>query len=236
MLYLLYKSPVSIALLMRAIFWLLSIILLTGTPIVLAQNLTLFEETEATNVNKDRERAVRRNSDGNIVTGPEFILIGTTRIGESFVAVVKDRLGEIISVSVPEGAEVSIPGYPGFMLLDIGSGDVAIRYPGDLSCIEFRNQGVSCAGADIGRLELANADPLEGSASSIMLNNQNSPEASLTDEEPPNPFEALLERASNPNTESDTSAFTPRRINPEDVPPGMRVVSTPFGDRLVEEE
>ena len=36
--------------------------------------------------------------------------------------------------------------------------------------------------------------------------------------------------------EGDTSAFTPRRINPEDVPPGMRVVSTPFGDRLVEEE
>jgi len=26
-----------------------------------------------------------------------------------------------------------------------------------------------------------------------------------------------------------------RRIDPADVPPGMRVVSTPFGDRLVEE-
>jgi len=29
--------------------------------------------------------------------------------------------------------------------------------------------------------------------------------------------------------------FTPRRISPEDVPPGMRVVSTPFGDRLVDQ-
>lgn len=29
--------------------------------------------------------------------------------------------------------------------------------------------------------------------------------------------------------------FTPRRISPEEVPAGMRVVSTPFGDRLVEQ-
>ena len=51
-----------------------------------------------------------------------------------------------------------------------------------------------------------------------------------------NPFEELLQRASNPDSEISTSSFEPRRIDPEDIPSGMRVVSTPFGDRLVEAE
>ena len=54
-------------------------------------------------------------------------------------------------------------------------------------------------------------------------------------EAPINPFEEIARRSRDP--ESDTTEnqqFRPRRINPEDVPPGMRVVSTPFGDRLVE--
>ena len=218
---------------------LLGIILHTYTHIASAQDLTLFEETESNNVNQDggRAREVRRDSDGNIITGPEFTLVGTTRIGGNFLAVVEDQVGEIISVSVSEGAESSIPGYLGFQVVEIGSGKVVIRYPDSLSCTEFKNQGVSCDAPDIARLQLANGEPLESSVNSMTLNSLNSSGASSMDEETsPNPFEALLERASNPEAEVDTSAFTPRRINPEDVPAGMRVVSTPFGDRLVEEE
>ena len=220
-------------------FLLLSVTSHLGTSTASAQDLTLFEETESNNVNEDKERAraVRRDSDGNIITGPEFTLIGTSRIGGNYLAVVEDRVGEIISMSVPEGAETSIPGYPDFQLVDIRSGSVVIKYPGNMPCTEFTNQGVSCDATDIGRLELSNADPIESSVTGIGATNLNSSDASSADEEPPpNPFEALLERASNPEAEVDTSAFTPRRINPEDVPPGMRVVSTPFGDRLVEEE
>ena len=212
----------------------MGIILLTVLPNAIAQDLTLFEETESNNVNEDegRARTLRRDSEGNIITGPEFTLIGTTRLGDNFLAVIEDRVGEIISISVSKGAETPIPGYPGFRVVDVGSGEVVMRYPGNASCTEFRNQGVSCEAPDIGRLELANADPLESS-----LSNLNSADSLSSDEEPsPNPFEALLERASIPDLEGDTSTFTPRRINPEDVPPGMRVVSTPFGDRLVEEE
>ena len=234
--YLFATNPTTIVRLIWAIFSLFSIILLSDIRIALAQDLTLFEETESNSVNEDegRARAVRRDSDGNIITGPEFTLIGTTRIGGNFLAVVEDRAGEIISVSSPEGMETRVAGHPGFKVLDIGSGNVVIRYPGNVTCTEFRNQGVSCDSPDVARLELANADPLENSYSGLT---SNSSDASSTDEEtPPNPFEALLERASNPDIEGDSSAFTPRRINPEDVPPGMRVVSTPFGDRLVEEE
>ncbi|MBT8146719.1 MAG: hypothetical protein KJN90_07680, partial [Gammaproteobacteria bacterium] len=59
-------------------------------------------------------------------------------------------------------------------------------------------------------------------------------------EEPTNPFAALRARALQNGDAPAPSAsprrsFTPRRIDPADVPPGMRVVSTPFGDRLVRE-
>ena len=50
----------------------------------------------------------------------------------------------------------------------------------------------------------------------------------------PNPFEAIRARANNPDSNTDNNNFRPRRIDPDDVPPGMRIVSTPFGDRLVE--
>ena len=221
---------------MNFLYLLSSIILLWRIPVASAQDLTLFEDTETNNVSEDggRERRVRRDSEGNIITGPEFTLIGTTRIGGNFMAVVEDRAGEIISVSAPDGEETRVPGHPGFQVLDIGSANVVIRYPGSVTCTEYRNQGVSCDAPDVVRLELTNADPLENSYSRLP---PNSSDASSTDEEtPPNPFQALLERASNPDIEGDSSAFTPRRINPEDVPPGMRIVSTPFGDRLVEEE
>ena len=51
-----------------------------------------------------------------------------------------------------------------------------------------------------------------------------------------NPFETLRNRVQNGEPPSERPGrFQPRRIDPADVPPGMRVVSTPFGDRLVEE-
>ena len=221
---------------MNFLYLLSSIILLWRIPVASAQDLTLFEDTETNNVSEDggRERRVRRDSEGNIITGPEFTLIGTTRLGDKFIAVVKDRAGEAISISASEGAETTIPGYPGFHVMDIGSGKVAIRYPGNVSCMEYRSSGVSCDAPNIGRLELANAEPLVSS----MIKLSSSDTTSMDEESSPNPFAALLERASNSATDTDTdaSAFEPRRIASEDVPPGMRVVSTPFGDRLVEEE
>ena len=58
--------------------------------------------------------------------------------------------------------------------------------------------------------------------------------------EPTNPFEALRNaqnsRVSGAGDENPARGrFTPRRIDPADVPEGMRVIATPFGDRLVEQ-
>jgi len=214
---------------------LMVIVFLSFVSIALSQELRLFEETESSNngIENQGSQTVRRDGDGNLVTGPEFTLVGTTRIGGHFMVVIEDRGGEIISVSMPEGKVTGIPGYPGFYVVSAGSGNASIKYPAGLACAEFRSQGVTCEAADTSVLRLANAVPLPGltsGSSDLFTNTQEGGESNAI-----NPFEALLERAANPDSTTETSAFEPVRINPEDVPPGMRVVSTPFGDRLVED-
>ena len=81
------------------------------------------------------------------------------------------------------------------------------------------------------RLVLINAEPLVGMTSGLGSDLELSNEESTS-----NPFEALLQRAASGDSEADETVLEPTRINPANVPPGMRVVSTPFGDRLVEEE
>ena len=221
---------------------LLFALLLFGSTSGSPQVLTLFEETETNlrTAEEERSRTVRRDREGNVINGPEFTLVGTTRIGGSSLVVVEDRLGEIISISMTEGANTSIPSHPGFQIVDVGAGNVAIKFPDNFRCIEFMDRGVGCEADDMARLVLTNAKPLESANRGTILGSGSNTESLLQEEadqdNATNPFEALLQRAANPDSEVDGTAFEPRRINPEDVPPGMRIVSTPFGDRLVEDE
>lgn len=216
--------------LIRSKLLLLSLIL-SGT--LFGQQLELFEETESESNTRERstsEQRTVRDRDGNIITGPQFTLIGTSRIGDNNVLVIKDRMGEIISLNATGSESRSIPGYPGFRVLRVGSGDASINYPDGVDCIEFHEQGVTCDSTRVARIWLTNLDPLESVPDSGRL-----PDDSPTAENTTNPFEAILQSAVNGNSENDSAPFEPIRIDPEDVPLGMRVVSTPFGDRLVED-
>ena len=64
----------------------------------------------------------RRDSDGNLITGLEFTLVGTSRIGNNRMVVVEDSLGETISLSLTEGSTKIVPGYPNYRVLEVGSG------------------------------------------------------------------------------------------------------------------
>lgn len=57
------------------------------------------------------------------------------------------------------------------------------------------------------------------------------------EEAPDNPFARIrvANAADNPANAPDSQRFRPRRIPPEDVAEGMRVISTLFGDRPVQE-
>ncbi|MDG2422299.1 MAG: hypothetical protein P8N40_11425 [Gammaproteobacteria bacterium] len=203
------------------------------------QQLELFEETETSSRVEETARSdrARRDSAGNIVSGPIFTLVGTTRIGESHSVMLRENNGEIISIKSKANTVLSIPGYPGYLVSEIGLARAAIEYPEDLPCIEYIDEGVLCIEPNKAQLGLTNATPLE--ARNRLDINVNEDRADSSGQslsgEPQNPFEALLEGGANSDSNEETGSFTPRRINPEDVPPGMRVVSTPFGDRLVEE-
>ena len=203
-----------------------------------SQQLNLFEEIETTNNSSSRARDRVREGGRATSASPEFVLIGTSRIGSEYSVIIQHRGGDTLRVKAGPNSSTRIPGYNGYSILDVGSGSVSIRYPENAPCVEFRDQGVSCDGAvNIAALSLANGEPLPGQEMETSLADSRPGEATA-DEPPINPFEALRAQQNNvsvSNRDGGNERFTPRRILPEDVPPGMRVVSTPFGDRLVEQ-
>ena len=160
-------------------------------------------------------------------------LIGISRIGDTYSVILKDAKEKPISLrAAPDITNVVVTGYPGYSISEISAAGVNLNYPENSSCGELLTKGIRCLDDRAARLTLAKMEPLQiavGNEAESTLANEDDAEA------PINPFEAIARRSRDP--ESDTTEnqqFRPRRINPEDVPPGMRVVSTPFGDRLVE--
>ena len=92
---------------------------LSAVKVAVSQELRLFEDTESsTSVKYETERRdIRRDSDGNLITGPEFTLVGTTRIGDNYLVVLESLTGEVISVSLREYSSVDISGYSNFKML-----------------------------------------------------------------------------------------------------------------------
>lgn len=199
-----------------------------------AQELSLFEDIDADNEQSRRDSSPRSN-DGLNSNDPILTLIGISRIGDTYSVILKDAKDKAISLrTVPDIINVVVTGYPGYSISEISTAGVNLIYPENSSCGESLAKGVRCLDDRVARLTLAKMEPLQiavGNEAESTLANEEDAEA------PINPFEAIARRSRNP--ESDTTEnqqFRPRRINPEDVPAGMRVVSTPFGDRLVENE
>ena len=205
----------------------------------IGQDLTLFDDVEASQSRTGEPNRGSRESRAT-TSAPEFTLVGTSRIGGSYSAILRHRSGE--SVLVRGGA--FIEGYAGYTVVDIGVGKLSLRLPGNVPCVVFPEQGVACNGtANIADLQLANGEPLRQNESLARIDAQSESAEEAADPEvskPVNPFEALRTGRVDENNPAQNGGvrgerFSPRRISPEDVPPGMRVVSTPFGDRLVEQ-
>lgn len=180
---------------------------------------------------------------------PIFTLVGTSRIGDKRSAILRHQNSEIVRVSTDLESPTRIAGHEDFSVFDVGAGTLSVRYPPNIPCVEHKKKGVSCSTTpNTALLELVNAQALaraEPIPNAGGESSNSSSETSVSGAAVGNPFEALrAARAANSspgrdnaiNTSDDrNSRFTPRRISSEDVPPGMRVVSTPFGDRLVEQ-
>jgi len=207
------------------------------------QGLTLFEDVETAQT-RDRPAGRAAREERATAAEPEFTLVGVSRLGDKYSAILRYRDGENFIIKADPAATTLIPEHSDYAIVDVSAGAVSVRYPGNNPCIEFTDRGVSCSSAaNIAQLVLANGEPLAS------RNPANELAAEVADGEEiiegqavaGNPFEALRNgrRGDTLNvgtgaTSTDGARFTPRRIDAEDVPDGKRIVATPFGDRLVD--
>ncbi|WP_459869497.1 hypothetical protein [Endothiovibrio diazotrophicus] len=147
------------------------------------------------------------------------------------------------------GDVVDVPGFEGYQVSSIRPREVRLVYPEGVECSDVLESGVRCmAGNQSAILSLVRRNAKSPPKSSKPLQ-----KAALA-QPAANPFQAALERAragkSAPVDEEVARKqakelaerrekyrdFKPKKINPDEVPPGMKVVHTPFGDRLVPEK
>lgn len=200
-----------------------------------SSEFSLFEPVNSSN--SESPASGRQNSRANVDATSreaEFILIGMSRIGRKTSVMLRHVSGEAVRVSL-ERPRMFIPGYEQYAVIGSDGETISIQYPQSVACREFVAQGISCdASRNVATLALTTAKAIVPPSAQTETAQS---ESELEERPPPtNPFEALRNRAQNgdPSIER-TDRFQPRRIDPTDVPPGMRVLSTPFGDRLVEE-
>lgn len=198
-----------------------------------AQELSLFESVDvpAGQVNGpiDEPRALG--------SGPMFTLLGTSRLGGKYKATLQTDSGDIIRVDFLGDESVPIPGHIDYRLVAVDSRQVSIRFPAASPCVAAQDKGVQCDADGLARLSLRTAAPV------VVAPTQTAQLAGEEVAQPQNenPFAAALRAASENEAAANgrgrnatRERFEVRRIPPEEVPPGMRVVRTPFGDRLVE--
>ena len=210
-----------------------------------SQSLTLFEDVETAQTRGSRPAGRAARQERATTAEPEFTLVGVSRLGGKYSAMLRYKDGENYTVKADPAAITIIPEHSDYAIVDISAGSVSIRYPSNNPCIEFNDRGVSCSSAaNTAQLVLANGEPLapRNPANELAAEVAAGEEIIEVQAVAGNPFEALRNgrRGDSLNTGADTTSttgasFTPRRINPEDVPEGKRIVATPFGDRLVDQ-
>lgn len=178
---------------------------------------------------------------------PRFQLVGTSRFGDRYRARLKTRDGQVVAVDVPAGATVDVPGHPGFTIAVPESRRVLVNHPGSVPCVADPEQGVECReGGNQSRLQLATATPLQSREPSAAGGDESAESGEQQEQagsgEPENPFARALRaarersaRGENADPDRARRFQQVRRIPPEEVPEGYRVVRTPLGDRLIQE-
>lgn len=205
-----------------------------------AQDLNLFEPVEIPSSTSGPD-SVQAREQRNLPNVPAFTLLGTSRIGSKLKASLVDNNGTVVQVLMTDEESTPIPGYAGYSLVRVGSRSVAIHQPASTPCIDASDKGVECSSDGLAQLSLTTAAPIAVAPTAVASAESNDEIAAASEEEPDNPFAAALRAAA--QNESATRGrggrainerFEVRRIAPEDIPEGMRVVRTPFGDRLVD--
>ena len=224
-----------------------------------AQELNLFEQIDAEPASFQPDQSSQLAGQNG---QPAFTLRGTSRFGDEYHTTLIARNGEVTKLVWHTGETVPVPGFPGFTVVDINQQGVSLQQPASDVCVNFPASGVSCASTNVATLKLATAAVLATNGTSVPLTpqaqdfsnpgftdtsvqvsadanaqqvfiNPFSGQAEVVNEVPPGERRGREERQR--RRAERLSNFEPVRISDGDVPPGMKVVRTPFGDRLVPE-
>lgn len=218
------------------------LISLLAAPAAQAQELQLFEPVEPSGqAPQFGAQAAPDQAQIAMPTSPAFTLVGTSRLGGRHRATLASNTGQIVQVDIEEGRDAPIDGFPGYRLNAMSSRRAEITLPAGMPCVGARDQGVTCGTDGRAYLSLTTAAPVPAAAPAATAETPADPAVAENGDAPENPFAAALRAAAQNEREGNAGRrafnaerFQPRRIAPEEVPPGMRVVRTPFGDRLVE--
>jgi len=194
---------------------------------------------------------------------PAFTLSSAGRFGDSFQAILRDRSGQSVVLGWQPGQRTPLPGHAGFVVVDASARSVTLELPAAERCMALPERGVACNGDTLAVLSLATLAPLAGKADVMQVEGGMGPEqgpfgpgqmvgdmmvnAPINGEAVfVNPFVGIQDdtaQLSEAEVQARVDAararaqrlqqFQPERINEADVPAGMRLVRTPFGDRLV---
>lgn len=161
----------------------------------------------------------------------DFMLRGTSRLGEQWSAVLQAPNGKQFIQRIDPDQRTAIEGYPEYYLLQVDAREVQLQYPSNSPCRNSNAQkGILCsADQKTATLSLVHRQAIRKPRkvnSAAKRKNQQQGKLSAAE------ARKKREEARQKRRELYKN-FKRRVIKDEDVPPGMRVVRTPFGDRLV---
>ncbi len=186
----------------------------------------------------------------------DFLLKGTSKIGNKVSVILQGLDGKDVVVKIDKSGRTPIPNSPGYTIIGVEPRQLKIEYPQDAPCrTTDRAKGVVCQGeGKIALLKLERRSAIAApppsatpAAPPIFAGAPpppNNPFAAAVTQQGANPFANLPQRPLTPEEQKKQEEELKQRqelyknfqrqvIKDEDVPPGMRVVRTPFGDRLV---
>ena len=170
----------------------------------------------------------------------DFILRGTSLIGKQRSVVLKGPDSKEFIQRLDNDQRTPITGYPDYYLLSVSAREIQLEYPTDAPCRNDNpQQGIKCNKEDNGKTVLLSLQRQQAlppkPVTPVQPSSAQSPATGSSSNRPATTLEEIRARREEARKKREElyKNFQRRVIKDEDVPPGMRVVRTPFGDRLV---
>src|SRR5690606_33643205 len=145
------------------------------------------------------EQSAGVNSGTTVPGAITFVLIGTSQIGDTHRARLRNAAGETVTVDLDVQGSTPVPGYPGFEVSRVNARELVVQHPSSSPCMGSQDQGVSCTASHESRLELATAaavirqeTPDQNRDADTTEQNNGNAESGIP---PENPFAAALRAA-----------------------------------------